>query len=251
MNTPIYHILNGDCLKEQFPAAINGELIIARECLVEGDVSGNTLAEFWENRAAYIFRNNLEDKSAYYLKTVPEFEKIINIPVGSEINLWFEEDLFCQVNLWFCVHLLQSKINDCKINLIRPFSFEWRGFGGLSEEDLIEAFKIKRSLNKTAIDLLANCWVAYKKHDLQLLKKLSFRDLVNFPLLPEVVLAHVDRFAEKGEMGRPEKILLKIIMDYKTRKFGEVFRLFSKKAGIYGFGDLQVKTIYDKVIQVI
>ena len=244
-----YHILNGDCLKEQFPKELIGELLIARECLVEGDVTGETLEEFWKNRATYIFRKRPENKPDYYSKTVSEFEKIINIPAGSEINLWFEEDLFCQVNLWFCIHLLKNKINDCKINLIRPFAINRRGFGALSEEELIQAYRVKKHLNKNAIILLSECWVAFKTHDLKLLKKLSFRDLDNFPVLPEVALAHADRFAEKGKLGRPERVLLKIIKEYKTRKFGEVFRLFSKKAGIYGFGDLQVKTIYENVIK--
>ena len=196
MKTNIYHILNGDCLKEQFPKEINGELIVARECLVDGDVSGTTLKEFWKNRANYLSEKNPENKAKYFLQTVPEFEKVINIPNGSEINLWFEEDLFCQVNLWFCAFLLKQKINDCQINLIRPFTIDWRGFGALSSEELIQTYTIKKGLKANAVALLSDCWEAYKYNDLKLLKKLSFRDLNNFPLLPEVVQAHADRFSD-------------------------------------------------------
>ncbi len=35
-----YHILNGDSLKEQFPENIQGDIIVARECLVDGNVKG-------------------------------------------------------------------------------------------------------------------------------------------------------------------------------------------------------------------
>ena len=35
-----YHILNGDSLKDVFPKEIYGTCIVARECLVDGDVSG-------------------------------------------------------------------------------------------------------------------------------------------------------------------------------------------------------------------
>jgi len=39
-NKKQYHILNGDALKEQFPDRIKGKIIIARECLVDGNVTG-------------------------------------------------------------------------------------------------------------------------------------------------------------------------------------------------------------------
>ena len=38
-----YHILNCDSLKEQFPENIQGELLVARECLADGNVNDNSL----------------------------------------------------------------------------------------------------------------------------------------------------------------------------------------------------------------
>ena len=52
-----YHILNGDSLKDQFPEIISGEIIIARECLVDGNVKGNNLIEFFKTRAKFISNN--------------------------------------------------------------------------------------------------------------------------------------------------------------------------------------------------
>ena len=42
-------------------------------------------------------------------KTVPEFLKMQNIPENSEINLWFEDDLFCQVTFWFYSFIVYIK----------------------------------------------------------------------------------------------------------------------------------------------
>jgi hypothetical protein len=251
MNTHIFHILNGDCLEEQFPQEINGELIVARECLMEGDVSGHSLEEFCKNRAAYLSKKYPENTANYFLEVAPEFVKIKNIPTGATINLWFEEDLFCQVNMWFCAFLIKDKSAEYEINLVRPFTIDWRGFGALSPAELIQAYNVKKPLNTGAIELLADCWEAFKNDDLKLLKKLSFRDLTNFPLLPEVVQAHCDRFADDGKLGRPERVLLKIIKEYNTQQFVDVFRIFSKKEGIYGFGDLQVKSIFDHVLKMV
>jgi len=72
-----YHILNGDSLKEQFPKQIDGEIIIARECFVDGDVSSTTLDELFEVRAKFIteFYDDYSIKD-YYTDSVSEFQKI-------------------------------------------------------------------------------------------------------------------------------------------------------------------------------
>lgn len=52
-----FHILNGDSLKTQFPKSIKGENIIARLCLVDGNVKANTLEELFEVKAEYLSNN--------------------------------------------------------------------------------------------------------------------------------------------------------------------------------------------------
>ena len=101
-----YHILNGDSLKKQFPQDLTGEKIIIRECLIEGEIQGNSITDFFQCRAKFISNayNTTEEK--YFEKTVSEFQKIEKIPQEVEINTWFEDDLFCQVNFWFVCYLL-------------------------------------------------------------------------------------------------------------------------------------------------
>jgi hypothetical protein len=36
MSSPVIHILNGDALGDQFPKDLPGEILIFRECLIEG-----------------------------------------------------------------------------------------------------------------------------------------------------------------------------------------------------------------------
>ena len=43
----IYHILNGDALIDRFSATgLKGEMVVARESLIEGDLSGDTRVAF-------------------------------------------------------------------------------------------------------------------------------------------------------------------------------------------------------------
>ena len=149
-----YHILNGDALKERFPSTISGEIIIARECLVDGNINAPNLEEFFALRAEYI--SQLDTKYApgdYYRDTVSEFERIKNIPTQSIINLWFEDDLFCQVNLWFVCSLLHNYTRECQVFLVRPASHDPYGFGGLDQAQLKKVYAERVELK--ALDQLA------------------------------------------------------------------------------------------------
>jgi hypothetical protein len=118
LNT-IFNITNGDYLAGKLKhTTITGEIIICREALVTGSLQADYPDEFWKMRSAFISENYSDEKVNYYQKVVSEFEKIKNIPAHSEVNLWFEDDLFCQVNMWFCLTLLPK---DRNIKIYRVF----------------------------------------------------------------------------------------------------------------------------------
>ena len=73
------HILNGDSLKEQCPESIPGDIIVARECLVDGDVKGMYSDTLFATRAKFLSQHYGGTEEEYYNKTVPEFQKIISI----------------------------------------------------------------------------------------------------------------------------------------------------------------------------
>ncbi|HWY36650.1 MAG TPA: hypothetical protein VNX68_18545, partial [Nitrosopumilaceae archaeon] len=76
----IYHILNGDALANGFPRAkIEGEIIVVREALIDGSLSGDNLYDFWETRTKYLGITETE----YYDNVVKDFEKIMNAPDNS------------------------------------------------------------------------------------------------------------------------------------------------------------------------
>lgn len=58
---------------------------------------------------------------------------------------------------------------------------------------------------------------------------------------------HVDRFPKDGTKGRPEKVIEDITKNIST-DFHKVFKEFWKRESIYGFGDTQLKHLYDKVM---
>jgi hypothetical protein len=126
----------------------------------------------------------------------------------------------------------------------------WNGFGQATSEQLIVAFNDRVLLSDTDIQLGQHLWTAYKNADFEELKSLSKNQISGFPYLGEVVEAHIDRFPQEGEKGKPEKILEEIMKTIST-DFPIVFREFQNRASIYGLGDIQLKHLYDKIINLL
>jgi len=239
------HVLPGDALTETFQKTeIEGEIIVCRECLVDGDVKADSLEDFWQTRAGFI--DKTYGSAEEYLKGVKsEFEKLqINARNGAEINLWFEYELFCQANYWFTLSLLQRE-NSAKIFRVAPVVREvneiWKGFGKLSAADFERCFASRVELSAADIELGADLWQAFQANDYEKLEGLSKNESAAFPYLAEVCRAAIEK------PTRPRKVLEEIIADGKKDFAREIFPAFAAKAGVYGFGDEQVKRILTEI----
>ncbi|SDL76363.1 protein of unknown function [Daejeonella rubra] len=247
-----YHILNGDCLAVQLrDTKINQDFIVCRECLIEGPLIAENPDDFWDVRAKFISDYFNVSTAEYYSKTVTELQKIDALPDYSEVCLWFENDLFCQTNMWFTISILSKKPG---LKLFRVFptieskADRWKGFGGSTSERLEQSFSTKIQFSPDDIESGKNLWIAYQNGDLKKLHELSKTQSNCFEYLEEVCQAHSDRFPSDHALGRPERVVSELINTY-SKEFQEVFSAFSEREGIYGFGDLQVKNMYDKLMQ--
>ena len=241
----VYHVLNGDALKDKFPEHILGERIVLRECLVDGPVREENLEALYNLRAEYL---DSDDPNAisYKKDVVPELNKLRAIEKGAQVYLWFEEDLFCQVNLWFAIYILKQYTEEIQMYLVLPFPDAMYGFGSLSQIELEQAFSDK--IDITTYSDWSELWPAYQNHDIHKLDTIGEKYVNQFPFLLKSIQAHKDRKLFSKEPGRPEQTLLQIVKDLNNPGFGPVFREFCKREAVYGFGDIQVKRLYDSVL---
>jgi hypothetical protein len=192
-------------------------------------------------------------QTEYNNAVVKEFEKIINAPANSEFNLWFEYDLFCQVNMWFVISIINSMPVKKKVFAVFTSYLDktdkqfWNGFGPANEDELTICYADRIPLSEADLNFGQQLWTAYKNSNLEELTNLSKHPSPAFPYLQEVVQAHVDRFPKDGTKGRPEKVIEDITKNIST-DFHKVFEEFWKRESIYGFGDTQLKSLYDKVM---
>lgn len=225
----IYHILNGDGLASKFD--LPGEGIICRETLISGNIKADNLSDFWKLRADFI--QDEFGNSDYFEKVVSEFEKLNFITENDEVNLWFGNDAFCQVNMWFCLSLLFG--TPTKVYRIFPDSEGW----DCNFKDLEKCSANRQPLTIENIKLGADLWKAFSKNDLQSLKELSKTETKTFLKLDEVCLALIEIET------KPKEILQEISANNEI-SFGQIFQQFRQKAGVYGFGDTQVRKILEQ-----
>lgn len=242
------HVLNGDSLLMQFPDDLWGETIVVRECLVEGDVSGESLQDFFQNRTAFFSEAYGLEADGYQIKSISEFERILAIPKEASVSLWFEEDLFCQVNLWFIAYLLvwHNKLNN--VTLVLPNKQNRFGFGGMDTLELETAFSNRQKLNAAQLFDLAQLWKFFQANAIEEMQHIAALHERDLPFLEEAIEAHAARYPKDGSEGRPKAAIRAIIAELKTTEFEPVFQEFCRSQAVYGFGDMQVRRLFDEVI---
>jgi hypothetical protein len=246
MSSPIIHILNGDALEDQFPKDLPGEILVFRECLIEGPKKVVEFETFFASRAAYLSDTyDPKIKESYSRELSIPLIKVVTDLKPSEIVLWFEEDLFCQANFWFICHFLEGSGYRGKVSWAKPSGVAKFNFGLLSKESLTAVFEDRFPVDIAKIALL---WQAYSVNDSDELIRLVEGVAGLSEYIIPAALAYRDMNTSTIEQSRPYLSLLEITKTLKTTRFGKVFMAFCKKEAVYGFGDLQVKRIFDIVV---
>lgn len=241
------HILNGDALLDRFPESFPGRRIVCRECLVDGDVDGKTLDQLVRVRESFLQDVYGVAPADYRSSSLAEWKKITALPSGSEVALWFEDDLFCQVNLWFVCWLLEEGGKAGDVFLVRPPEGSADGFGSLDSGGLAAAWEARTVLTLRETGAFARLWKAYQHEDADTLRRIASVDLVRFPFLPGVIRAEEDRYQDANGWSPLERRVADLIAEDPQADFASLFRQFTERDPVFGFGDLQFRRVLEEV----
>jgi hypothetical protein len=251
------HILNGDStagiLKQ---SGVQGEMLSWREALMAGPTPQNLSHDQWiDVRAKHLpeayevaFDNCKKDLSTLYagLQTFSQHD---------EVALWFEHDLFCQVNL---IHVLdwfsRQNLGKTKLNLICIGEFpgreNFRGLGELSPQQLASLFDRRREVSSAEKNLAAEAWAAYCSSNPQELVNFLEKDTSALPFLKAALLKHLARFPSvRNGLGRIENKALELIAN-GVNEFQSLFPVFGNAEPVYGLGDAQFWNDLQRMIKV-
>nr|WP_294944935.1 hypothetical protein [uncultured Mucilaginibacter sp.] len=245
------HVLNGDAMLPDFVQAdIAGDVMIWREVLSEGPLAKNiTSAAFWQMRSDWISETFGETPEGYHVGMIVPLEKL-SAPY-EEINLWFEFDLHCQVNLLGAMMMLnqQTNLSAPEVYLISPANFpgveSFTGMGELNGEQLGYLYdNIRVQLSEYDFTIAAEAWALYVSGDAAKLSTWLAETPFwgNMPNLKPALEAHLKRLEFNTDgLNYIHQKLLGIYKSGIHTKPG-IYQSFWQTEKIYGMGDSQLDT---------
>lgn len=258
MNSTL-HVLNGDSTLTGFEQAdIDGDIMIWREVLSEGPLSRNIQsAKFWQDRKEWMCKTFNDSEENYTQNIINQLEKLSE--PYEEINLWFEFDLHCQVNLLGIMNMLnrQTNLSAPEVYLISPSEVpgieNFRGMGELNGEQLDDLYdNIRLQLSEYDFTLALEAWELYVACDATKLH--TWLDETpfwgNMHNLKPAMMAQLKRLAT-DEQGF-NCIHHKLLEAYNggARSKPEIYQYFWQTEKIYGMADdeldLYLKKLTDK-----
>lgn len=251
MKKNILHITNGSVLTDRLNELnIEGEKLTWQEMLCEGPTTSIVYSqEFIKLRKNFF--NTFYNVDLDISKIKLELDKLNHTEKYSEIDLWFEYDLFCHINLLAVISLIQQKKIDLPLYLVCSGrirgSKNLKGLAELNSGHLLKHYTDKVKLKPEDIDLATTVWGIYCGKDHNLLKPLIVQSS-SFIYLNSCLKAHLERFPNtKDGLNNIERNLLEIIKDAKIKSIHHLLGYALNYQGYYGYGDLQILRIIEKL----
>lgn len=248
------HILNGDSTREMLAlSGLEGDVAVWRDVLSDGpavDAVGSDA--FWQARAGYMSRAFSVSPNGFEAQAKAEFAKIEQFTEYKEAVLWFEYDLFCQVNLIALMHWLHGQDRgDTKISLIcvgREESYEHLvGLGQMEPEQFPNLFSRRRIMGTYDFVFTSDAYTAWCSADPTDLDNFILMSSNEFPYLSDALQSHHRRFPSlQTGLTEIEAKVIELVRSGITERRKVVGQLL-RWQGYQGFGDLQYFQILDRM----
>lgn len=254
--TDILHILNSDSTHEIFKqTSITGDVVVWREMLCEGAVVKDVGSDpFWKERYSY-FENELRvEKLEYYDKTIKEIIRLQDISNYKEVVLWFEYDLFCQVNLIaLCTYLLKSYRKDIRYFLVcsgrEKGENQLQSLADYSPNEYKVLYQNKTRISRNHLLFAQNAWEIYVEDDINTLKTFDFNQSKKFVYLQAAIDQHLLRFKDENGLNQIDYKILNLIKSgiYNENELIKELLLWQKEQTVYGFVNIQYNNYIKKL----
>lgn len=222
-----------------------GEHKAFQEVLMDGPARGGLSPDEWLEVRARFLAEAYELKLKNCEKDLQEQEAWLRrFSEHDETTLWFEHDLFCQINLIYLLDWFSNQsMGKTRLSLICIGEFkdveDFRGLGQLTGEQLASLFDGRHEVTGQELSLAARVWAAYCSADPGEIARLIDDDTSVIPFLGHALRLHLMRFPSvKNGLGRIENTALEMISSGAIG-FKSLFPRFGEAEPAYGMGDSQ------------
>ncbi|MEO0900919.1 MAG: DUF1835 domain-containing protein [Bacteroidota bacterium] len=246
----LLHITNGDIFTSRLKTLdLKGDIITWREMLCEGKTLCNVGSEsFWKTRFEFLNRNYKVSKSWFVEKTLKEYRSLCNHKQQDQIVLWFEYDLFCQINMLAVISWLKTHRRHAEISLVcsgkEDESDKLYSLNELSDEKLLSLYQKRISLTQDDIEFADYVWQLYCSDNPMRLENVITHNSFQFKYLSDALKAHLKRYPTiKNGLNVLENKVLQTVEEEKPESKEKLLSSLLSNQGFYGFGDTQYSRI--------
>jgi hypothetical protein len=220
----LLHVTNGTSATDLIrDAGIPGLRSMWGEPLHEGPVPANVSdEELIAVRAAHLAGPEPGDRPRQraIAGELKQWRGIIDdIAAYDELVLWYEHDLFDQLNLIQALTHIGRRVGDSRcVTLIcineYPGRPRFKGIGELTPKELAPLLGIRQPVTAAQYGLAARAWDAFRAADPRALEALLATDTTALPLLDAALRRHLEEFpASTDGLSRTERRLLGLMQD--------------------------------------
>jgi len=231
------NITNGDSAVDIMKEAkIHGDFLPWRDVLHVGAVpEGLSFEELSQVRADYIIGKDWGTPENIEQSFDERLEVLANIEQYDKIVLWFEHDLYDQLQIlqildWFASRplLLERLSMICTENYL----------GMLSAEEMMSMPQYEVSVTKEQLSLASKAWAAFRSTTPELWHALLSEDTSALPFLEGAVLRMLEEYpSKKNGLSRTAQKALEIVAKGKEKRPGKIFGLYTKTEERLFLGD--------------
>ncbi|MFD2567901.1 DUF1835 domain-containing protein [Pseudotenacibaculum haliotis] len=255
MKSSILHITNGDSTTNYLQSLqFEGEFITWREMLCEGKTSIDVGSEsFWKTRFDFFKSSYKVTKKTFIDLTLKEYRTLCQKKGQQEIVLWFEYDLFCQVNMIAIISWIKRYRKNEKVSLVCSGDVEGSkkrlGLSELNEEQIRNHFENRIELSQDDIEYADYIWQLYcSDSPLRLETVYKFNPMSPFSYLGDAIDVHLKRFPSiENGLNVVENYIVDIADTTKPTSKNEFVGNLLRNQETLGFGDTQYFQKLDKL----
>jgi hypothetical protein len=215
------HVTNGDSAANSLRASgVPGAILAWQDVLHDGPVpAGLTLDELRPVRARFIADQGWGAYDAVLADFAQRDATLVAANAEDEIVLWFEHDLYDQLQVlqlldWFAEHPPQAKLSLLCIGG-HP---EVANFSGLTPEQLAALFPLRHEVTDAELALGHAAWAAYRSPDPTAIERLLDGDTSALAFLSATLTRHLEEFPDtRSGLARSEQNILRAISDGAER----------------------------------
>ena len=241
-------ITNGDGAVHVMKAAkIKADFLPWRDVLHQGPVPDNLpLKELSLVRAEYLSSLGWGEKSALIQDFKSRDEKLYNFKIYDKVILWFEHDLYDQLQiLQILSFFAATTMEQTKLTIICRDQY----LGRQSPDQLKKMMIYEQDVTKAQLSLAQKAWHGFRQSSSDEWRALLKIDISCLPFLKEAVKRMIEEYpSEKTGLSRTEREILKILSKGDC-SFKKLFLSYQETEEREFMGDGSFKVILNNLLK--